>query len=210
MEKDRRGIDAYFSIDRGGRPLRSTLNPVVESVLQVRMNQGEIGGQLTLDGDEEIFSYKAAVVDPIPMPLKKDRTVKSIQAELASFQSDRPVMKAHDKPITILEKQRAEWEELYVESYDHPTPEQLQNIKQELADNLIYLLVYANYYGIDAGQAMTEKIAVNRERFPISLWSGGLDWWDAYIESKKRSGEYDPKKHKRPEPPHEPTYDDIM
>lgn len=207
---ERQPIDNYFDVFKGHRRMRTSVDPTTESSIKVLINDGEWASQLTLDGDEELFSISTIASDILPEPLKKkDRTLKSIQHEVLVFQSERRTMKQHDRPIGIIEKTEKELDELFAESVDFPTPEQKEKIASELADCFIYLLVYSNFYGIEADKAIVDKVAINRERFPVSLWNGPMDWWDAYIESKKRAGEFDPQKHRRPVAT-SPAYEDII
>lgn len=62
----------------------------------------------------------------------------------------------------------AELQWLTEEEAQNLTPEQHQRVAAEIADVQIYLLQLCNSLGIDVGEAVVEKMAVNEERWPLT------------------------------------------
>lgn len=51
------------------------------------------------------------------------------------------------------------------------SPSEMQDIKLEVADVMIYLLSFCRHMGIDLAEAVYEKIAINETRFPVKTSS---------------------------------------
>lgn len=61
-----------------------------------------------------------------------------------------------------------------------PDPQKLQNIKEECADVLVYLVRIADELGFDLVQATHEKCLKNEKKYPVELVSGQLKRRDEY------------------------------
>lgn len=55
-------------------------------------------------------------------------------------------------------------------------------IKEEVADILIFTLLFAHLAGIDPGRAVRDKIETNRQRYPADEARGRSDKYTAYEE----------------------------
>lgn len=53
------------------------------------------------------------------------------------------------------------------EAWDIKNSQEFTRLKEELADVLIYCLSFANQLGIDAADAIEDKMAKNAKRFPV-------------------------------------------
>lgn len=62
----------------------------------------------------------------------------------------------------------AELQWLTEEESRNLTPEQLALIAAEMADVQIYLLQLSHHLGIDVGEAVATKMAVNEQRWPLT------------------------------------------
>jgi NTP pyrophosphatase (non-canonical NTP hydrolase) len=65
------------------------------------------------------------------------------------------------------------------------TERNLEKIKHEVADIACYLLIFCNRTGIDLSQAITEKIKLNTQKYPIELCKGKSDKYTTYQTLKK-------------------------
>ena len=50
--------------------------------------------------------------------------------------------------------------------------DRLQQVREELADVIIYCLALSNEAGIDITKAVLEKIQRNAEKYPVEKWKG--------------------------------------
>ena len=55
---------------------------------------------------------------------------------------------------------------------DELSPDQIQAIQEELADILIYALRMSDRLGIDIEEAVSEKMKVNADKYPVALAKG--------------------------------------
>ena len=74
----------------------------------------------------------------------------------------------------------AEFQWLTAAQSSAPTPEQLERIRAESADVLIYLVRLADKLGFDLLAAATEKIAANERRYPAEKVRGSVKKYDQY------------------------------
>lgn len=65
------------------------------------------------------------------------------------------------------------------------TERNLEKIKHEVADIACYLLIFCNRTGIDLSQAITEKMKLNTQKYPIELCKGKSDKYTTYQTLKK-------------------------
>ncbi|RLC98855.1 MAG: nucleotide pyrophosphohydrolase [Chloroflexi bacterium] len=52
------------------------------------------------------------------------------------------------------------------------TPDELESLRQEIGDVLVYLLELADKYGIDIIQAAKDKMALNESKYPAEIVKG--------------------------------------
>ncbi len=110
-------------------------------------------------------------------------TISSLQQELAAFAAERDWEQFHT-PKNLAMAMSGEAGEL-LELFQWLTPEQSeeimadpdrgQRVREEAADVFAYLLRLADVLGIDLEQALIEKIAVNRTKYPVHLARGRAD-----------------------------------
>ncbi len=74
----------------------------------------------------------------------------------------------------------AEFQWLTAAQSSAPTPEQLERIRAESADVLIYLVRLADKLGIDLLAAATAKIATNEQRYPANKVRGSMKKYNQY------------------------------
>jgi dCTP diphosphatase len=74
----------------------------------------------------------------------------------------------------------AEFQWLTAAQSSAPTPEQLERIRAESADVLIYLVRLADKLGFDLLAAATAKIAANERRYPAEKVRGSVKKYDQY------------------------------
>ena len=60
------------------------------------------------------------------------------------------------------------------------TPEQLQAVRHEMADVLVYLVLLADKLGVDLVAAAAEKIALNAAKYPADTVRGKATKYDKY------------------------------
>lgn len=60
------------------------------------------------------------------------------------------------------------------------------DVEQELADVIITALAFANACSIDMAKAVTEKMAIIAQRYPVEECKGKSDKYTAYYECKDR------------------------
>lgn len=119
---------------------------------------------------------------------------KEAQQAVSDFLRERPTMRDHDTVPHIALNLKEEVDEMLAEytwGEEEPTPEQLQKLSAELADVFIYAYGICDLLGIDANQAVLDKVAHNHERFPKELFQTG-DFQTAYMARKIELGERSP------------------
>jgi NTP pyrophosphatase (non-canonical NTP hydrolase) len=52
------------------------------------------------------------------------------------------------------------------------TTEEVEGLRQEIGDVLVYLLELADYYGIDIIQAAHDKMTLNEQKYPVEKVKG--------------------------------------
>lgn len=109
--------------------------------------------------------------------------VKEIQAKLAQFAEDRDWEQFHSpKNLSMaLAGEAGELLEIFQwlteeqSSRESLTPEQLNNVSEEVADIMIYSLRLADRLGIDLEAAIQEKIRKNAERYSVGVAKGNAE-----------------------------------
>lgn len=107
-------------------------------------------------------------------------TVSALKGEVSRFRDDRDWLKFHNpKDLSIaLSVESSELQELFLwKDTEHvkkmpKDKEQLQRIKDEMADVGIYLLSLADVLGVDLSDAVTEKLVKNSKKYPIDKSKG--------------------------------------
>lgn len=106
---------------------------------------------------------------------ERSDTMKEIITRLRKFRDERNWKQFHT-PENIANGVIIEAAEL-LENYQwmgfkQPNEE---NIKEEIADISIYLLMLSDYYGFDFEQIIHEKITKNEEKYPVDKAYGKAD-----------------------------------
>lgn len=117
--------------------------------------------------------------------------MKEVQRKVAQFQAERPIMKEHNTPVRLGEWMKGEADELLAEMQwgeREPTPEEVEKVRMELADVVIFSLNIGDALGIDVESAVLEKLAHNEERFPADRFQEG-DFNTVYMDIKRQRGE---------------------
>ncbi len=65
---------------------------------------------------------------------------------------------------------------------DYLTSDALEEIKEEVADIAIYLLLFCRDNNIDLLDAISKKIEKNEARYPTALCKGKADKYDKYLK----------------------------
>lgn len=117
--------------------------------------------------------------------------MKEIQRKVADFQAERPIMKEHNTPVRLGEWMKGETHELLDEmkwGEREPTLEEIEKVRMELADVVIFSLNIGDALGIDVETAVLDKLAHNEERFPADRFQEG-DFETVYMQIKRERGE---------------------
>lgn len=117
--------------------------------------------------------------------------MKEVQGLVYEFQINRPTMKEHNTPPRLAEWMKGETDELLAEMQwgdQEPTEEQINKVRLELADVIIFALNIGSALGIDIEEAVREKVAHNEERFPRDRFQTG-DFMENYMQIKRERGE---------------------
>ncbi len=113
-------------------------------------------------------------------------TVSALKVEVSRFRDDRDWLKFHNpKDLSMaLSVESSELEELFLwkdTEFVRKMPEdkeQLQRIKEEMADVGIYLLSLADVLGVDLSDAVAEKLVKNSKKYPIDKSKGSNKKYD--------------------------------
>jgi dCTP diphosphatase len=104
--------------------------------------------------------------------------INEITNKIKKFSEDRNWDKFHTpKNLTMaLSVEVAELVEIFQwlsqEESSNLNEDDLQSVKEELADILIYLIRIADKFNIDLEESVDEKILVNEQKYPIELARG--------------------------------------
>ncbi|MDG6973395.1 MAG: nucleotide pyrophosphohydrolase [Nitrososphaerota archaeon] len=126
------------------------------------------------------------VLERIGPALDEKTTVSTLKGEVSRFRDDRDWLEFHNpKDLSIaLSIESSELEELFLwKDAEHvkkmpKDKEQLQRIKEEMADIGIYLLSLANVLGVDLSDGVAEKLAKNSKKYPIDKSKGSNKKYD--------------------------------
>lgn len=64
---------------------------------------------------------------------------------------------------------------LWTADVDEPN---VKRSREEIADVLIFALLFCHELGIDPAEAIAEKLAINEEKYPVELSRGKATKWD--------------------------------
>lgn len=92
--------------------------------------------------------------------------MKNIVEEIITFRDERG-WKAHDKPENLAKSIIIEAAEL-LENYQWGTENaDLENVKEEIADVIIYSIAMAHDLGFDIDEIIREKLIKNERKYPL-------------------------------------------
>jgi dCTP diphosphatase len=104
--------------------------------------------------------------------------LESIQKKIISFRNERDWQQFHD-PKNLAEALSIEAGELLenflwktTEQSRNLSPEELKNVKEELADIFIFLTYLSEEYNIDLLKEVDRKIAKNETKYPVHKAKG--------------------------------------
>lgn len=98
--------------------------------------------------------------------------IKDITAELIRFRDERDWQQFHNSKdlAAAISIEAAELQELFLWKGNEEADR--DKLKAELADILSYCLLLAEKHGLDVRQIITEKIAANSLKYPVSRAKG--------------------------------------
>ena len=112
------------------------------------------------------------------MQNKPKTDLEAIQQKIISFQNERDWAQFHD-PKNLAEALSIEAGELLenvlwktTEQSLNLSPEELKNVKEELADIFIFLTYLSDAYRIDLLKEVKKKISVNETKYPVEKAKG--------------------------------------
>lgn len=117
--------------------------------------------------------------------------MKELQRHVEQFFNERPLMRDHNTPHYIAERMKGEIDEMLAEMSGgerKPTPEEIDKVRLELADVVIFAISMAQNLGIDLEQAVKDKVVINEARFPAEMFKNG-DFVTIYQQRKQELGE---------------------
>jgi len=111
--------------------------------------------------------------------------LEAIQKKILSFRNERDWAQFHD-PKNLAEALSIEAGELLenflwktTEQSRNLSPEELKNVKEELADIFIFLTYLSEEYKIDLLSEVENKIAVNGKKYPVEKAKGSAKKYSA-------------------------------
>ncbi len=109
---------------------------------------------------------------------EKVTNLKAIQQKILNFRNERDWAQFHD-PKNLAEALSIEAGELLenflwktTEQSRKLSPEELQNVKEELADIFIFLTYLSEEYRIDLLSEVEKKLAINETKYPVHKAKG--------------------------------------
>lgn len=102
-------------------------------------------------------------------------TLKDLQKKATKFRDDRDWNQFHkpkDLAISLSLEASELLENFQWKSSDDAVMENIENIKDELADVVIYSLLIADQLDMDLGEVIVRKIKKNEEKYPIEKARG--------------------------------------
>lgn len=96
--------------------------------------------------------------------------LKQLTEKILQFREDRDWKKFHnpkDLALSLSLEASELLENFQWKTSDEAIEKNLENMKDELADILIYSILFANETGINIGEAIEKKIIKNGEKYPV-------------------------------------------
>lgn len=103
------------------------------------------------------------------------------------FREDRPTLKNHDGVDTLSHLLLGEAKELVAAGLiylSNPSEKTKDELALEIADVIIYALNLSGCIGVDAFQAVLDKLAINFARYQAKYFNNGLTYHEAINEAK--------------------------
>lgn len=105
--------------------------------------------------------------------------LQSLAQLLTEFRDKRDWNQFHNPKDLALAISIEASELLEVFLWKSPDKISLEQVKDEVADVLAYLLLFANCYGIDLEEVLREKVKKNELRYPVEKAKGNATKYDA-------------------------------
>lgn len=122
--------------------------------------------------------------------MTKDNNIQELINKINNFRDEREWRSFHNpKDLSIsISLEASELLELFQwKSSEEAVEKNMDRMKDEIADILIYLLMLSDDLGIDVFSAVIEKINKNGKKYPKEKCKGKSDKYTAYLESEKQS-----------------------
>ena len=119
--------------------------------------------------------------------MAKDINIQDLINKINKFREERDWRKFHNpKDLSIsISLVASELLELFQwKSSEEAVENNLDRMKDEIADIFIYLLMLSDDLGLDLFSAVTEKMNKNNGKYPKELCKGKRDKYTAYLEWK--------------------------
>ena len=117
--------------------------------------------------------------------MAKDINIQDLINKINKFREERDWRKFHNpKDLSIsISLEASELLELFQwKSSEEAVENNLDRMKDEIADIFIYLLMLSDDLGLDLFSAVTEKMNKNNGKYPKELCKGKRDKYTAYLE----------------------------
>ena len=108
--------------------------------------------------------------------------------KVIKFRDDRDWRQFHNgKDLAIsLNLEASELLEIFQWSgADLSVPEKIEAMKEELADIMMYTILFADRYNIDLNEALEKKLEKNNNKYPVSAAKGQKDKYTELKDVKK-------------------------
>src|ERR1700733_12889014 len=133
-----------------------------------------------------VTGYACATSNPDPWRTMNSTPLQDFARRLRQFAAERDWEQFHTPKnlatalVAEAGELAAEFQWLTAAQSSAPTAEQLERIRAESADVLIYLVRLADKLGFDLLAAATAKIAANERRYPADKVRGSVKKYDQY------------------------------
>lgn len=150
------------------------------------------GSQVSVSALSEVYARIYHVAEAVVVDLKRASLMEAsadsfsaILAEIISFRDERDWAQFHTPrnlaAALSVEAAEIQQELLWLndsEVVDFLASDRKENLAHEIADVLIYALLLADGAGIDPGNAIRQKLALNREKYPADISRGRATKYD--------------------------------
>jgi dCTP diphosphatase len=108
-----------------------------------------------------------------------DGVIRELIQEIVRFRDARDWEQFHTPRnlAMALAVEAGELLERFLWTTDQDDPD-AERSREEIADVLIYALLFCHAQGIDPAEAVREKLAINEEKYPVELSRGKSAKWD--------------------------------